>query len=159
MKDLKLVNENLHARKVEVDMTVDELDNTKSMREDERKRLLLQEVKNVLRFHDEVDRRVVKDIKIKALDILREIGKIEAEISKECSSLDWMPENNKEISGREEVLWREAMARVKALKMRLQGLEDIPCLQVTTTIHTESLQMLENIRVPKFQEITLYLQK
>ena len=92
---------------------------------------MLQEVKNVLRFHDEVDKRVVKDIKIKALDILREIGKIEAEISKECNLLDWMPENNEEITGRQEVLWREAMARVKALKIRLQGLEDIPCLQVT----------------------------
>ena len=133
LKELLQLGEKVEVKKAEMAKATDNLDNSKA-RDAERKRMILTEVRSMLRMLSEVDKKVSVNIKCKAYDSLRTMCKLQSEIEEETRAIkgQMVPPNegsdgsatpNLESGG-------EVIKRLNLLKARVCEVQEVPELEV-----------------------------
>ena len=79
--ELSLLELKVTSKTREIETKIDELDVTRKVREDDRKSIILTEMKKLLVMLNDVDKKVSQDLKMEAFDIIRKMSKIRQEIS------------------------------------------------------------------------------
>jgi len=116
----------LEITKSEIEVGVDNLEDGKKARDVKKKELLLHEMKQILAKLNEIDKKVVKDLKGDAFDFLRSVNKITDEIASMKDALKTAPENERN--------WK---TEVNALKVKVENLECadfVSCLGLSVSV-------------------------
>ena len=87
LMELDILQDNVNERKYDIENGVDEMEEGKNARDEKKRKILLNEMKNVLAKLNEVDKEILKDFKGEAFDFLRTLRKINNEIDILKSSL------------------------------------------------------------------------
>ena len=120
-------------KKTEMLKATENLDNSKA-RDVERRRLILKEIRSMLRMLSEVDRKVSVDIKCEAFDSLRTMCKLQAEIEEETRAIQGqmvLPNQGSDGGGTPNLeSGGEVIKRLNLLKSRVCEVEEVPELEV-----------------------------
>ena len=71
MHELKMLKVRLSSKTTEIESKIDDLDAMRKSREDERKSIVLKEMKKLLVILNEIDKKVSQDLKVEAFDNIR----------------------------------------------------------------------------------------
>jgi len=132
LRELSELGENLLQKKADLEEAMDNIDLKKSERDEERKKIMLSEIKNILRILSDVDKKVCKDIKADIFDTLRKF-----------TNLKNMIEDQRKVLSCPDLAGGHLDMRVVAeelqnIKSRLHQLPDeVPSLQVAHTPRSE----------------------
>jgi len=91
--ELGNLERSLSDRKVEIEVGVDNLEERKKSRDKIRKEILLLEMKHSLARLNEIDKKVTKDFKAEAFDVIRSISKVAERVVQLRESIKDAPEN------------------------------------------------------------------
>ena len=100
MHELRMFEVRLSSKTTEIELKIDNLDATRKSREDERKSIVLKEMKKVLVVLNDVDKKVSQDLKVEAFDNIRGMSKLRQEILSLEEKLrhgNWDPEGTEVV--------------------------------------------------------------
>jgi len=132
LKELLQLGEKVEVKKTEMLKATENLDNSKA-RDAERRRLILKEIRSMLRMLSEVDRKVSVDIKCEAFDSLRTMCKLQSEIEEETRAIKSqmvLPNQGSDGAIPNLESGGEVIKRLNLLKSRVSEVEEVPELEV-----------------------------
>ena len=120
LQELGDLKKTLEVKQTKIEKGMDRLESDKPNRDEDRKKILVSELKNLLRVLGDVDKKVAKDIKAEAFDTLRQISKLKAESDRledtvKCKDLG--------EGG-------DMVASLNCLKIGVEQLREVPRLEV-----------------------------
>ena len=118
-KELDILDRNIDLKKIAIERAMDGIGEGVKKRDEDRKKIMLGEIKNMLRVLGEVDKKVVRDVKAESFDTLMQIMKLKEEIS-ECARAADEPGASAE----------ELERRAAAVRARAEALPEVPRLEV-----------------------------
>ena len=127
--DLCILQNNVKGRKYDIEDGIDKMYEGKKARDEKRKKILLNEMKNILFKLDKVDDSIMKDLKGEAFDFLRTLSNINKEIDVFNSALMSDPKSSTN--------WR---TKLNALKSKVENLEMddfVGCLKISVGVQQE----------------------
>ena len=136
MNEFLQLGEKVEVKKAEIAKAIDNLDNSKA-RETERKKMIVAEVRSILRMLSEVDKKVSVGIKCEAFDSLRTMCKLKSEIDEEATALQGqlVPTNQgSDCAPSNLESGDEVIKRLNLLKARVSEVQEVPELGVAHAV-------------------------
>ena len=124
--ELSYLNANLVGKKVKIEKAIDELESDKVARDDERKKILLNLIKNTLRILSEEDKKISRDLKAEALDTVMKISELKEEICDQTSQVKAMVGQDEEDHTVEVI---KQLAKLKSSVSELGGVTKLEVAQ------------------------------
>ena len=126
--ELKHLESSLSEKKNEIEIGVEDLEEKKKVRDYERKKILLYEVKSLLSKLNETDRKVMNNLKSDAFDTLRDIGKVTERIVTMRKSFEGL-----QMQGKSDE-WGVELQSIKS-EMQKLGIEEFSiCLDISVSM-------------------------
>ena len=135
MQQLEKIQETVNLRTRDIEQRVDEMEEGSTERDDNRRKILLGEMKKVLLKLNDNDKEIVKEFKGEAVDHIRNMTKLSNEIRKVKASLEAIPEDS-EIGLVKEV--DELRKKVLVLENEDEGF--VACLKMSIETHESSMK-------------------
>ena len=131
LRELSELSENIVQKKADLEEAMEYIDLKKNERDEERKKIMLSEIKNMLRILSDVDKKVCKDIKADLFDTLRKFSNLKKTIDDQTKVL-----SGPDLAGELDI---SVMAgKLLDIKSGLNQLPDeVPCLQVAKCPRSE----------------------
>ena len=120
LQELGDLKKTLEVKQTKIEKGMDRLESDKPNRDEDRKKILVSELKNLLRVLGDVDKKVAKDIKAEAFDTLRQISKLKAESDRLEDSVQ-----SKDLAAGDDMV-----ASLNCLKIGVEQLREVPRLEV-----------------------------
>ena len=120
LQELGDLKKTLEVKQTKIEKGMDRLESDKPNRDEDRKKILVSELKNLLRVLGDVDKKVAKDIKAEAFDTLRQISKLKAESDRLKDSVQ-----SKDLGE-----GGDMVASLNCLKSGVEQLREVPRLEV-----------------------------
>ena len=120
LQELGDVKKTLEVKQTQIEKGMDKLESDKSNRDEDRKKIMISELKNLLRVLGDVDKKISKDIKAEAFDTLRQISKLKTE----SDQLEDSVQSNDLAAG------DDMVASLNSLKSSVKQLQEVPRLEV-----------------------------
>ena len=120
LQELGDLKKTLEVKQTKIEKGMDRLESDKPNRDEDRKKILVSELKNLLRVLGDVDKKVAKDIKAEAFDTLRQISKLKAESDRLEDSVQ-----SKDLGE-----GGDMVASLNCLKIGVEQLREVPRLEV-----------------------------
>jgi len=132
MEELQSLQESVRDTKVSIETGVDLLEEGIKARDVERRKILLCEMKKLLGKLNEVDKRIMKDLKGEAFDFLRNMRRVSDEIETfKAAVVESSPETNRNLRNEVDAL----TSKVKNLEMD----DFVGCLDISVATNSESM--------------------
>ena len=120
LQELGDVKKTLEVKQTQIEKGMDKLESDKSNRDEDRKKIMISELKNLLRVLGDVDKKIAKDIKAEAFDTLRQISKLKTESDQLEDSVQ-----SKDLGAGDDMV-----ASLNSLKSSVKQLQEVPRLEV-----------------------------
>ena len=127
--DLSNLAASLGKKKSNIEKNIEELESGKTGRDEDRKNIMLNEIRNMLRSLSEADKKVIRDLKVEAFDSLRKINKLKEEILIQSKLVEAIVEQEEEASK------EEIMKQLDSLKSCISMLKEVPKLEVAKSMY------------------------
>ena len=120
LQELSDIKKTLEVKQTQIEKGMDKLESDKCNRDEDRKKIMISELKNLLRVLGDVDKKIAKDIKAEAFDTLRQISKLKTE----SDQLEDSVQSNDLAAG------DDMVASLNSLKSSVKQLQEVPRLEV-----------------------------